>query len=79
MDIPVGDFKEWYLHKYSTLFFEAPLVRFLQSEDEDFCVSKSLASALYTIGFEGGAEAINHYGETQVRGDTVDAIRKVGE
>jgi hypothetical protein len=36
-----------------------------------------LASALFAIGFEGAAEAINHYGESQLRGGTVDAIQKV--
>ncbi len=54
-------------------------MRFLQSEDEDFCVSKSLASALYAIGFDGAAGAINHYEESQLRGVTVDAIWKVGQ
>jgi hypothetical protein len=53
---------------------EAPPVRFVQSEGEDLCVSKSLAGALFAIGFEGAAEAINHYGERQLRGGTVDAI-----
>jgi hypothetical protein len=78
--IPVDDFKEFSLHNYPNLMVpEAPLAHFEHLEGGDLCVSKSLASALYTIGFEGGAEAINHYGETQVRGDTVDAIRKVGE
>ena len=31
------------------------------------------------IDFEGAAEAINHYGESQLRGDTVNAIQKVGQ
>ena len=41
-----------------------------------------MASALYVIGFEGAAGAINHYGESQLRGvqgGTVDAIQKVGQ
>jgi hypothetical protein len=41
---------------------EAPPVRFVHSEGEDLCVSKSLASVLHAIGLEGAAEAINHYG-----------------
>ncbi len=80
MGIPVDDFKELCLHNYPNLMVpEAPLARFEQLQGEDLCVSKSLANALYAIGFEGGAETINHYGETQVRGDSVDAIQKVGE
>jgi hypothetical protein len=58
---------------------EAPSVYFVLSEGEDCCVSKSLASALYAICFEGAAEAINHSGKSQLRGGTVDAIRKVGQ
>jgi hypothetical protein len=80
VDISVDDFKESHLHNYPNLMVpEAPLVRFVQSEGEDLCVSKSLASALYAIAFEGAAEAINHYGESQLRGGTVDAIQKVGQ
>ena len=64
VNIPVGDFKESHLHNYPNLMVpEAPPVRFVQLEGEDLCVSKkSLASALYAIGFEGATEAINHYG-----------------
>jgi hypothetical protein len=80
VDIPVGDFKESHLHNYPNLMVpEAPSVYFVQLEGEDLCVSKSLASALYVIGFEGAAGAINHYGESQLRGGTVDAIQKVGQ
>ena len=47
------------------------------SEGDDLCVLKSLASAiLRVIGF---VESINHYGESQLRGGTVDAVRKVGQ
>jgi hypothetical protein len=53
---------------------EAPLVYFVQPEGEYLCVSKSLASGFYAIGFEGRAEAINHYGESQLRGGAVDSI-----
>jgi hypothetical protein len=80
VDIPVGDFKESHLHNHPNLMVpEAPPLHFVQSEGEDLCVSKSLASAIHAIGFEGAADAINHYGESQLRGGTVDAIRKVGQ
>jgi hypothetical protein len=80
VDIPLGDFEELHLHSYPNLMVpEALSVYFFQLEGEDLCVSKSLASALYAIGFEGAAEAIYHYGESQLRGGTVDAIRKVGQ
>ncbi|KAI2502762.1 hypothetical protein MHU86_11666 [Fragilaria crotonensis] len=80
VDIPVGDFKESHLHEYPKLQVpEAPQVHFVQSEGEDLCVSKSLASALYAIGFDNAAKSINHFGESHLRGGTVDAIRKVGQ
>ena len=80
VDIPVSDLKKLHLHTYCNLMVpEAPLVRFVQWEGEDLCLLKSLASGLYAIGFEGAAEAINNYGESQLRGGTVDAIHKVGQ
>lgn len=80
VDIPVGDFKESHLHEHPNLLVtEAPRVQFVQSEGEDLCVSKSLASALHAIGFVKVAESLNQYGESQLRGGTVDAVRKVGQ
>ena len=53
MDIPVGNFKVSHLHEHQNLLIpaEAPRVHYYQSEGEDLCVLKSLASALNTIGF----------------------------
>ncbi len=80
MDKPVSDFKELHLHNYPNLIVpEARPVYFVQLDGEDLCVSTSLASVLYAIGFEGAAEAINHYGESQMREGTVDVIQKVGQ
>ena len=80
VDIPVGEFKDSHLHEYPKLLVpEAPHVHFVQSEGEDLCVSKSLASALHAIGFDNAAESINHYDESRLRGGTVDAIQKVGQ
>jgi hypothetical protein len=80
VDIPVGDFKESHLHEHPKLMVTgAPPVQFVQSEGEDLCVSKSLASALHALGFVKVSESINYYGEGQLRGGTVDALRKVGQ
>jgi hypothetical protein len=50
VDIPVGDFKESHLLEHPKLLVpEAPQVHFVQSEGEDLCFSKSLASALHAI------------------------------
>ena len=57
----------------------APPVQFVQSEGEDLCVSKSLASVLHALGFVKVAESINYYGEGQLRGGTVYALRKEGQ
>ena len=53
MDIQVGNFKVSHLHEHQNLLIpaEAPRVHYYQSEGEDLCVLKSLASALNTIGF----------------------------
>jgi hypothetical protein len=80
VDIPVGDFKVSHLKEHPNLLVpEAPSVHFVQSEGEDLCVSKSLASVFYVIGFVDQAVSINHYGERELSGGTVDAIRKVGQ
>ena len=80
VDIPVGDFKTSHLDEHPNLLVPgAPRVHFVQNDGEDLCVSKSFSSALYAIGFVDEAVGINNYGETQLRGGTVDAIGKVGE
>ena len=78
VDIPVGDFKVSHLNEHPNLLHcEAPHLQFVQSEGEDLCVSKSLASALYVIGFVDEAISINHYGETELSGGTVDAVERL--
>ena len=53
VDVPVGDFKPSHLHLHPHLEVPgAPLVRYAQKDGKDLCVSKSLASALYPLGFE---------------------------
>ena len=44
---------------------------------EDLCVSNSLASALFNIGFRTQAEEIVKFGKREVAGGTVDALDKV--
>ena len=79
VDIPVGDFKVSHLQEHPNLQVHgAPRVHFVQSDGEDLCVAKSLASALYALDFTEEATRLNDYGETQLRGGTVDAIVKVG-
>ena len=79
MDIPVGDFKVSHLQQHPNLQIQnAPKVHFVQSDGDDLCVSKSLASALYALDdFKEEATRINEYGETDLKGGTVDAVGKV--
>ena len=56
---------------------EAPTIKFVQSNEEDLCVSNSLASALFNIGFRKQAEEIVKFGQREVAGGTVDALEKV--
>ena len=80
VNIPVGDFKVSHLDEHPNLRVpDAPRVLFVQSEGEDLCVSKSLASALDAIGFVSEAASINQYGENHLRGGIVDAIKRVGQ
>ena len=76
--IPVGDFKVSHLQEHPNLQVPyAPKMQFVQTEGEDLCVSKSLASAFYQLGFETVATKINEYGERELSGGTVDAVGKV--
>ncbi len=59
--------------------FGAPKVHFNQSDGKDLCVSKALASALYTIGFQEEATAIDSHGEEIMKGAVVNALEMVEE
>jgi hypothetical protein len=53
VDIPVGDFKVSHLSVHPSLHIHgAPRVCFPQTDGQDLCVSMSLASALYSLGFQ---------------------------
>ena len=74
VDIPVGDFKISHLEQHPELIRTgAPLIQFTQSDGEDLCVSKSLASVLHNIGFTVEAEMLDNYGSQKLAGGTVNA------
>ena len=78
--VPVGDYKPSHLHCQPNLqSFGAPEVHFNQSNGKDLCVSKALASALYTIGFQEEATAIDSFGEEIMKRAVVDAFEMVKE
>ena len=52
----------------------APPIDYNQKDGKDLCVSKSLASALYPIGFENEAEEIDFYGEEILKHAFVDSL-----
>ncbi len=78
VDIPVGDYKPSHFHKHPNLkVIGAPKVHFNQSDGKDLCVSKSLASALYSIGFTKEAVEVDSFGEEIMKGAVVNALKKV--
>ena len=78
VDIPVGDFKVSCLSEHPSLHVHgAPKVNFPQSDGQDLCVSKSLASALYALGFHEEASKIDAFGMSDLQGGAVDAFGKV--
>ena len=80
VDIPVGDFKVSHVQQHPNLVVnDAPSLRFRQSDGEDLCVSKALASVLHILGFTEQAQLINQYGKTQLEGGSVHVLKKVGQ
>lgn len=78
VDIPVGDYKASHLAEHPNLHIHgAPKVNFPQTDGQDLCVSKSLASALYAIGFQKEAHQIDEYGLSELQGGAVDSFAKV--
>jgi hypothetical protein len=75
VDVPVGDFKHSHLHLHPHLEVPgAPTLCFTQKDGKDLCVSKSLASALHSLGFEKEAAEIDFFGEEILKGAVVDAL-----
>lgn len=78
VDVPVGDYKPSHLHEHPDLqCLSAPKVHFNQTDGKDLCVSKSLSSALYAIGFHEEASKIDRFGEEILKGAVVDALENV--
>lgn len=78
VDIPVGDFKQSRLNQHPELkVIGAPAIQFVQSEGKDLCVSKSLASAFFALGWHDDASKIDAFGEEILKGAVVDALRRV--
>ena len=78
VNVPVGDYKPSLLYEHPNLRrLGAPKVHFNQTDGKDLCVSKSLASALFSIGFHEEATAIDAFGEEIMKGAVVDALEKV--
>ena len=75
VDIPVGDFKLSNLEEHPKLVVaNAPVLHYRQSDGQDLCVSKSLASVLHALQFESAASQVNEFGEKM--GGAVNVIRK---
>ena len=75
VDVPVGDFKPSHLHQHSHLKVPgAPPVQYTQKDGKDLCVSISLASALFPLGFEKEAEEIDLFLEETLKGAVVDVL-----
>ncbi len=73
-----GEYKPSHLHEHPNLkVIGAPNVHFNQSDGKDLCVSKSLASALYSIGFTKEAVEVDSFGEEIMEGAVVNALEKV--
>ena len=78
VDIPVGDYKISHLSEHPNLHVHgAPRVRFSQTDGQDLCVSKSLASALDALGFQEEASHIDGFGISYLQGGAVEAFGKV--
>ena len=78
VDISVGDFKQSRLNEHPGLkLIGAPAIQFVQSEGKDLCVSKSLASEFFALGWHEDASKIDAFGEEILKGAVVDALRRV--
>jgi hypothetical protein len=78
VDVPVGDYKPSHLHNHPNLqCVGVPKVHFIQTDGKDLCVSKSLASASFAIGFHKEASIIDNFGEEILRGAVVEALENI--
>ena len=56
---------------------DAPAIQFMQSDGNDRCVSKSLASALFALGWHEKAQVIDTFGDLILNGAVVDSMKRV--
>jgi hypothetical protein len=79
VDTPVGDFKVFHLSEHPSLHVHggAHRVRFSRTDGQDLCVSKSLALALFSLGFQEEAFRIEAYRISDLQGGAVDGFGKV--
>ena len=80
VDIPVGDYKPSRLAEHPNLkIIGGPTVNFVQSEGKDLCVSKSLASAFYALGWHEQSFKIDEYGEEVLKGLVMKALDHIAD
>ena len=80
VDIPVGDYKPSRLTEHPNLkIIGGPTVEFVQSEGKDLCVSKSLASAFYALGWHEQSFKIDEYGKEVLKGLALQALDRTAD
>ena len=77
VNVPVGDFRKSTLEKHPELILPgAPLMEYRQSEDQQLCAFKSLASVLHYLGWKEEAKKLNAIGEKEGM-STVDGWKRL--
>ena len=80
VNIPVGDYKPSRLMEHPHLCVVGACcdINFRQSEEKNLCVTKSLASAFYAMGWHDEAFKIDAFDEEILHGAVVEGIDRVG-
>ena len=79
VDIPVGDYKPSRLMEHPHLCVVGACdIKSRQSEGKDLCVTKSVASAFYAMGWHDQALKLDAFGEEDLHGAVVEGIDRVG-
>ena len=74
----MADYKPSQLTEHPNLkIIGSPTVKFVQSEGKDLCVSKSLASAFYALGWHEQSFKIDEYGEEVLKGLVLQALDRI--
>lgn len=78
VDIPVGDFKASHLDQHPNLkVIGGPIVNYVHSKGKDLCITKSLASAFFALGWHEESAKIDNFGEVILGGLVVQALDRV--